>query len=295
MEDGRRICALHTSTSTTKFVPHRTVLPTPSPTPRTARRTYLVVTTTVRVVYWVHGNATSAGPRVALSTHSVVLATSLEEGLVDTATTGGNTDGSTGTRGDGLLGARGETDTGLAVLGVADDGGVVARGASKSSAVADLLLDVEDDGTLGALSEREDVADGESGLLAGVDERAGREALSRDEGLLAELVAVGVTEDDGREGSATVWLVQGSKICPRSARATTLSTLVRGAQRAVLSPAPQIAPSSLPPCFVLPAAAPSSHPTTQPQLPAPSPLQSQLGRATHRPASWMISRTTPRT
>jgi hypothetical protein len=167
----------------------------------------LMVTTSVRVVDWVHSHATSARPRVALSTHGVVLAAGLEEGLVDTATTSGDTDGGTGARRDGLLGTRGETDAGLAVLRVADDGGVVARGTGKGSTVTDLLLDVEDDGTLRAGREGEDVADREGSLLAGVDERAGRDTLSRDEGLLAELVAVGVTEDDGREGSATASVV----------------------------------------------------------------------------------------
>lgn len=162
-----------------------------------------MVTTTVGVVDGVHSNTTSTGPRVALGTHGVELATSLEEGLVDTATTSGDTDGSTGSGGDGLLRARGETDAGLAVLVVADDGGVVARGTGERSTVTNLLLDVEDDGTLRALANGEDVADGKGGLLTGVDERAGRDALGSDESLLAELVAVGVAEDDGGEGSTT--------------------------------------------------------------------------------------------
>lgn len=163
----------------------------------------LVVTTTVGVVDGVHSNTTSTGPRVALGAHGVVLATGLEEGLVDTTTTSGDTDGSTGRRRDGLLGAGGETNAGLAVLVVADDGGVVAGGTGERSTVTDLLLDVEDDGTLRALANGEDVADGKGGLLTGVDERAGRDALGSDEGLLAELVAVGVAEDDGGEGSTT--------------------------------------------------------------------------------------------
>jgi hypothetical protein len=138
----------------------------------------------------------------------VELATSLKEGLVDTTTTGGDTNGGTSLGGDGLLGAGRETDTGLAVLVVSNDGGVVARGTGKGSAVTNLLLDVEDDGTLGALAEGKNVADREGGLLTGVDERAGRDTLGRDEGLLAELVAVGVAEDDGGEGSTTVGLAK---------------------------------------------------------------------------------------
>lgn len=157
----------------------------------------------MRVVDGVHSNTTSTGPRVALGAHGVVLATGLEEGLVDTTTTGGDTDGSTSLGRNGLLGTGGETDTGLAVLGVANDGGVVAGGTGECSAVTDLLLYVEDDGTLGARGEGEDIADGESSLLAGVDERAGRDTLGGDEGLLAELVAVRVTEDNGGKGGTT--------------------------------------------------------------------------------------------
>lgn len=128
----------------------------------------------------------------------------LEQGLVDTSTSGNDTDGSTGGSRDGLLGSRGETETGLASVDVvADDGGVVTRGTGNGSTVTDALLDVADDGSLRARAKGEDVADAEGGLLAAVDEGAGGHALGRDEGLLAELVAVRVTEDDLGEGSTT--------------------------------------------------------------------------------------------
>lgn len=63
----------------------------------------LVVTTTVRVIDGVHSNTTSTGPRVPLGTHGVVLPTGLKEGLVDTSTTGDDTDNSSATRADDLL------------------------------------------------------------------------------------------------------------------------------------------------------------------------------------------------
>jgi hypothetical protein len=78
---------------------------------------------------------------------------------------------------------------------VADNGGVVARCPCKCTAVTNLLLNVADDGSLGALSDGDDVADCERGFLSAVDEGAGVETLSGDESLFAELVAVGVTED----------------------------------------------------------------------------------------------------
>lgn len=134
--------------------------------------------------------------------------TSLEQRLVDTSTTSNNTDGGTARARDGLLRTTGETDTSLVLVGgVTDNGSVVAGCPGKGTTVASLLLNVADNGTLRALSDGENVADGEGGLLAAVDEGTSVEALSGDESLLAELVAVGVTEDDAGEGSTTKSLI----------------------------------------------------------------------------------------
>jgi hypothetical protein len=53
---------------------------------------------------------------------------------------------------------------------VADDGNVVARGTAERTTVTRLVLDVGEDGTFGDGVEGQDVADGESGVLSGVDE-----------------------------------------------------------------------------------------------------------------------------
>ena len=84
-----------------------------------------------------------------------------------------------------------------------NNGRIVARGARQGTAVADLLLDVADDSTLRQLRDREDVANRKLGLLAAVDEGTSVEALGGDESLLAELVPVGVAEDDASKGSTT--------------------------------------------------------------------------------------------
>ena len=131
-----------------------------------------------------------------------------KEGLVGTSTTGNDTDHATDGGLDELLGARGELDAGLALVGVvANDGNVVARGAAESTTVANLLLDVGDDGTLRDGAEGEDVADGERGVLAGVDELASVHALVGDEGLGVKLVAVGVAEDDLGQRRTTAGVV----------------------------------------------------------------------------------------
>ena len=130
---------------------------------------------------------------------------SLEQRLVDTTTAGHNADGRTRAAGHGLLGARRETDAGLALLRrMTNDGRVVARSTRERTTVTNFLLHVANDGTLGKLSEREDVADGERGFLSAVDEGTSVQPLSRDESLAVELVAVWVPEDNTSERRTTV-------------------------------------------------------------------------------------------
>jgi hypothetical protein len=151
----------------------------------------LVVTTTVRVIDGVHGNTTSTGPAVALGSELIIVSIcspvifadvaylvlgtrGLKEGLVGTSTTGDDTNHTTAGGRKNLLGAGGELDTGLALVGVvADDGNVVTRGTAERTTVTGLVLDVGEDGTLGDGVEGQDVADGESGVLSGVDELLG--------------------------------------------------------------------------------------------------------------------------
>lgn len=160
--------------------------------------------TTVRMVNRVHGNTTGLGPAVALDSELVLSARSLEEGLVGTATTSDNTNHTTGAGVDDLLGTRGKLDAGLALVRVvADNSDIATRGTAQSATVTNLLLDVRDDGTLRHLTEGEDVADGKSGLLAGVDELASVHALVGDEGLRNLLELVGVAECDLGERSTT--------------------------------------------------------------------------------------------
>lgn len=90
---------------------------------------------------------------------------------------------------------------------MADDGHVVARSPAQRSPVTHLLLNVRDDGTFRDGAEREDVADGEGGVLAGVDELTSVHALVGNEGLGVKLVAVGVAEGDFGERGTTAGVV----------------------------------------------------------------------------------------
>jgi len=159
----------------------------------------------------------------------VVSTTSLHDGLVGTASTGDQAEDGTAVRGDDLLRARGQPDAGLVGVGVlANDGGVVARGAGERATVSDLLLNVADDGTFGEGVHGEDVADGESGLLSAVDELAAVDTLGGDEGLGPELVAVGVAEHDTGEGRTTAGIVDD--LLDKAANVSGALSVVDGAE-----------------------------------------------------------------
>lgn len=161
----------------------------------------LVVTTTMRVIYGVHGHTTSAGPRVALHLELVVGITGLEKGFVNTATASDDADNATGIAGEDLLGARGKLDACLVLVRVVtNDNDVVSGSASERASVADLFLNIGHDGTLGNRAKRENVTDGELGFLSSVYELAGVKTLVRNEGLGAGLVLVRIAEDDLCEG-----------------------------------------------------------------------------------------------
>ena len=81
-----------------------------------------------------------------------------------------------------------------------NDGSVVARCTSESTTITNFLFYVADDGTFGALAYGEDVADGECGFLAGIDEGSSVETFGCDEGFFPEFIAVWVTENDTGEG-----------------------------------------------------------------------------------------------
>lgn len=107
---------------------------------------------------------------------------------------------------------------------MSNDGSVVSRSLGKRSSVSDLLLDVADDCSFGALRDGKDVSDVQSSLLSAVDERSGSDTLGSDEGLLSELVSVWVSEDNNGEGSSTVLSARFSSTGPVSTPFRPLQT-----------------------------------------------------------------------
>ena len=156
----------------------------------------------------VHADTADARPAVALGLVLVVGAAGLHDRLVNTATTGNDTDHGAAVRLDDLLGSGRKLDAGdTLVVVVADNGGKVARGAGKGTAVTQALLNVAHNGTFGHNTQRHHVADGQVGLTPAEHKLPSVHALGGDEGLRVPLEVVRVTELDLGEGSTTAWVV----------------------------------------------------------------------------------------
>jgi len=153
-----------------------------------------------------------------------------QQGLVGSATTSNNTNHATGAATDNLLRARGQLDTRLSLIGVVtNNSDIVTGSAAQSTTVADLLLDVGDDGTLRHGAERKDVADRQSSVLASIDKLAGVHALISNEGLGLLLELVWTVEHHTGEGSTTAGVVDDL-----SDDATDVSVALRIIERAEL-------------------------------------------------------------
>lgn len=163
---------------------------------------------TVRVINGVHSHTTSPRPAVPLCPELVERPTGLEHRLVNPAASSNNSDLRPAAVLQNLLGTRGKLDTGDSGFGdLANDGCVVSGSTGKRTAVANLLFNVANDGTLRHGGEGEGVADCQRGLLAGVDELTGEHAFGGNDGFRLQSVSVRVAVDDAGQRSATARVV----------------------------------------------------------------------------------------
>jgi len=168
----------------------------------------LMVTTTMGMLDWVHGNTSHSWPVSLLGLGLEVGSVGLEDWLVSSLAASDDADHASAGGLDGLSDAGWESDSGLlAILGVTDDDAGGAGSTGKSSAVSLLGLDVGDDGALWHGADWENVANSEGGLRSSVNKLAGVHALNCDEKLSVLLVFVLVFKDDLGEWGTTAWVV----------------------------------------------------------------------------------------
>jgi len=168
----------------------------------------LLVTTTERMVNWVHGNSSDLGPSLSESLHLVVDSTGLQDRLINSFTGGDETNHGSGNTGKGLSGTGGKLDSGLAqIIGVTDNDSRGTGASGELTLITRLVFNVTDLSTFGNLVDGKDVTSGEGSLGTSVDELTSVHSFNGEEMVVLESVLIGVSEDDLGEGSSTTGIV----------------------------------------------------------------------------------------
>jgi len=155
----------------------------------------LLVTTTVWMVDWVHGDTTDTWPSVSLGLVLPVGVTGLKKWLIGSLSTSDNTDHSSALALNGLSNTGWELQSGLGtVIGVTDNDSGGTGGSGEGATVTVLGLTVGDNGTLWHSINWQDVANSESSFLSSVDIHSCVHSFNSNEILSALLVLVLVSE-----------------------------------------------------------------------------------------------------
>mmetsp|Transcript_8514 Transcript_8514/g.6337 ORF Transcript_8514/g.6337 Transcript_8514/m.6337 type:complete len:258 (+) Transcript_8514:17-790(+) len=169
----------------------------------------LLVTTTMRMVDWVHCHTPNSWPASPLGLVLVPLVSSLADRLVRSSSTGNDANHGSAVARNGPSGSTWQSNSSLsAILGVSDDDSRGATGPGKGSSVTSLSFTVGDNSSFRELVHWENIADIERSLLARVDELPSMEALHCYEILNSVFVSVGVPEHDLCKRSSTAGVMQ---------------------------------------------------------------------------------------
>lgn len=168
----------------------------------------LMVTSSVRMLDWVHGNTSNSWPVSLLGLGLVVGSVSLEERLVSSLATSTDADHASAGSLDGLSDTGWESDSGLlAIFGVTNDNSGGTRGSGESSTVSLLGFNIGANGSLWHGGDWENVADGQGCFGSSVNKLAAVHALNCDEKLSVLLEFVLISETNLSERSASAWVV----------------------------------------------------------------------------------------
>merc|ERR1719240_91211 len=167
-----------------------------------------MVTTTVGMLNWVHGDTSHSWPVVPLSLCLVPGSVGLEEGLVGSLTSSDQADHGSAATNDGLSGAGWESDSGLlSIVGVADDDSRGAGGSGERSSITELGLTVGHDRSFWQVINWDNISNCELSLGSTVDVLAGVHSFDGDEILNSLLVSVCISEDNLCKWRSSAWVV----------------------------------------------------------------------------------------
>jgi len=168
----------------------------------------LMVTTTMRMLNWVHCDTSNSWPMLSLSLHLEPGVGSLKEWLIGSLASSANTNHGSATTHDGLSGSWWKSDSGLlTIIGVTNDDRWSTGGSGERTASSDLTCTIAHDGTFWHLVHWDDISDGKRCFVSGIDELSGVHSFDSDEILNSLLVSVCVSEGNLCKWCSSTWIV----------------------------------------------------------------------------------------
>jgi len=167
-----------------------------------------MITTTMRMLNWVHCNTSNSWPVVSLCSSLEPRSVGLQEWFIGSLSTGNDSNHSSAWSDNGLSGSWWKSDSGLsAVIGVTNDDWWSTWGSGERSSVSELTFAVWDDGTLWHLVDWKNISNGEGCFAAGIDELACVHSFDSDEILNSLLVSVCISERNLCEWCTSTWVM----------------------------------------------------------------------------------------
>jgi len=169
----------------------------------------LMVTTTVGMLDGVHSHTTNLGPAVSLGLVFVVGVSCLEHRLVETTSSGDDSNASSALTGNNLVSSSGwHFQSGKTLLfQVGKNDGVGSRGSAKLSSVTRLFLDIADVRTFWHISQGHAVSDSEVSLLSAENELSSEHSFDCDHIILLLAVSFLVEVLDNSQWCTTSRIV----------------------------------------------------------------------------------------
>jgi len=168
----------------------------------------LMVTSSMRMLDWVHCNTSNSWPVVSLCSSLVPGGIGLQKWLIGSLSTSANSNHGSAAALDGLSGSWWESNSGLSsVISVTDDNGWGSWGSGERSSVSEFTFAVGDDGTLWHLIDWKNISNGEGCSGASIDKLTCVHSFDSDEILNSLLVSVCISEGNLSKWCTSTWVM----------------------------------------------------------------------------------------
>jgi len=168
----------------------------------------LLITTTMRMIYWIHSHTSNSWPASSLRFVFVMLASGLANWLVRSSTSSTNSYHSSAIAWNWSSATTWESDSGLSsIITVTNDNSWCSTGSCERSSVSCLSFTIWNNSSFRKKVHRQDISHGESSFGTSIDKLTSVHTFYCNEILSSMLVSVRISEHNSGKWCSTTWIV----------------------------------------------------------------------------------------